>query len=174
MGKIRIYCDIDGVLADIGHRMHYIDEKNYDGFYGCEMADDEPIKGGIVFLETLIKGITTYYWHAEEMLDLVFITGRPERSRTLTKMWLSANFEVPFEYRILMRKDGDYRKSPEVKKELILGDMNPGGTEVSMVYFIDDDPSNCEEVEPAVRGWGAETAIICFGTDRYDRIKSKP
>jgi hypothetical protein len=174
MKTTRIYCDIDGVLADIGHRMHYLDEKNYDGFYGCEMADDEPIEGGITFLDMLVKGICTTQlgWDSSD-LDLVFVTGRPERSRTLTGMWLTEHLktEHPIKYRILMRKDGDYRKSPEVKAELIRNDMN---AEYATVYFIDDDPSNCEKVEPVIRGWLCEAIILCFGTDRYDDIKSKP
>lgn len=42
MIRTLIICDIDGVLADCSHRLHYLKEKRYDAFYGAEMLDDDP------------------------------------------------------------------------------------------------------------------------------------
>ncbi len=47
-----ILCDIDGVLADLTHRLHHQREKNYDAFYNAvEMSHDKPIKSGLATLQ---------------------------------------------------------------------------------------------------------------------------
>ena len=39
-----IIFDIDGVLADCSHRLHYLKDKNYDNFYSDEeIMKDKPI-----------------------------------------------------------------------------------------------------------------------------------
>ena len=40
MKNALILCDIDGVLADCSHRLPYLKKKEYDKFYGANMAED--------------------------------------------------------------------------------------------------------------------------------------
>ncbi len=137
-----VVCDIDGVLADISHRLPYLEEKNYEAFYGmANMIQDEPLYSGISLFRKLTYAIPGY--------EIILMTGRPERTRKITEMWLRYH-DISFG-KLYMRKDGDYRPSPEVKVELMhkavenatAHDMSYGG------YFIDDDPENVKAVEKA-------------------------
>lgn len=139
-----ILCDIDGVLADCSHRLHWLKEKDYDLFYGEEMSNDKKITNGISLLYLL------HDWHIrrekEYMNPIVYITGRPERTRSITRDWL--NRILPFHAangHIIMRKDEDHRPSSQVKLDLIHNlpyDINS----INTVFFIDDDPENVKAV----------------------------
>jgi len=142
------YVDIDGVLADIQHRLTHKDKKDYDAFYGLTMADDEPDQCGINFVEALIKG----YQHGiveNTKIVVVLVTGRPERTRSITELWLQANTPALYDQmnNMLMREDGDHRSSEIVKTELISQYI----AEEDLImdaehWFIDDDPKNINYV----------------------------
>ena len=122
--------DIDGTLADISHRLHFIEgsKKDWDSFY-ANMADDKPIQGMVDICNAL--------WAAGH--PIVFITGRPEKYRELTVDWLSKQFMPLFKYLVdinvalHMRKDGDRRPDVEVKKE-IYEDLKAKGVDVVMAF----------------------------------------
>lgn len=111
-----ILVDIDGTIADCTHRMHYVleTEKNWDAFFGS-VAGDKPLKQMVRLVKSLFK--------AGE-LEVVFVTGRPEKTRDATLQWLNIVFQ-PIEiesWRLFMRKDGDH--SPDfILKRQILGAM---------------------------------------------------
>lgn len=134
-----VFCDIDGVLADCGHRLHYKEEKDYDKFYGLEMLDDRTINAGLELLALVEE--------KDEDVPIILISGRPERTRKATTVWLDVCGLVYYD-EILMRKDGDYRSSDIVKKELIEKYLmhNPQYKNW-MAYFIDDDPKNVKAIE---------------------------
>lgn len=147
--------DIDGVLADCEHRLHYLKEKDYDSFYSKEeMLKDWPISSGVGLLKNLYNG---------GYAAVVFVTGRPYRTEEWTRGWLKnvVRFENAEFATILMRKDHDYRPSDVVKVEAIKKylEENPYRREV---LFIDDDPKNVIAVEKAVENC---TGIL-FGTER--------
>lgn len=58
-----IFCDIDGVLFDISHRLHYQQSGDYESFYSDDaLAGDSIINGGVslvmpIFLPLVIKKI---------------------------------------------------------------------------------------------------------------------
>lgn len=152
-----IICDIDGVLADCSHRLHYLKEKKYEAFYCLEnMIEDEPIYKGIDLFHKICRD--------ESCFDICLLTGRPERTRKLTEMWLMCQ-DVKFN-KMYMRKDGDYRCSPAVKVELvekIIKDRTKYDSRYSG-YFIDDDPKNIKavcEAFPKIIG-------ITFGVKRME------
>jgi uncharacterized HAD superfamily protein len=98
--------DIDGTLANCDHRLHYVKNKpkNWDAFYS-ECMDDHII------------------WPVAEMLELFrknhliyIVTGRPERNRDLTELWLNNN-KIYFD-KLIMRGDRDFRKSPDYKSSV--------------------------------------------------------
>ncbi len=165
MSRTLIICDIDGVLADCSHRLHYLEEKNYETFYSNNaMLDDKVIQDGLSLLFSLRYGS----WSAGEPVraenPVIFLTGRPARTRSITRTWIQhyvgyAMYTLP----LLMRGDGDYRPSPVVKTELLQAALPDRGKKYDKIYFIDDDPENVKavcEAFPKITG-------ITFGAKRF-------
>lgn len=102
--------DIDGTIANLEHRLHYIkgEKKDWDAFYAhCE--GDSPIHEVIEVIETLY-----------DSYDILFITGRSSACRDETLAWLDNNlFFSPYGDELLMRKEGDHRPDTVVKAELL-------------------------------------------------------
>jgi phosphoglycolate phosphatase-like HAD superfamily hydrolase len=69
--------DVDGVLADVAHRRHHLDRRNWDAFFAAA-ADDPP----------LATGVTMARQCADAGLSVVYVSGRPERLRRVTADWL--------------------------------------------------------------------------------------
>lgn len=151
-----IFCDIDGVVADCSHRLHFLEDKNYDKFYSKEeMTKDVPIKSGAFLLNAL--------YSSPYECAIVFVTGRPYRTEEWTREWLikKARFKSAEFATILMRKNHDYRPSDVIKVEAIKKFLNENCYRGEYL-FIDDDPKNVQAVEksfPQIRG-------IVFGTER--------
>lgn len=171
MRKINLYIfDIDGVLADITHRLHYMRENNYEKFYSDEeIAKDEEITAGIDLVNRLFKSDDSF---------VMFMTGRPTSTDVATQKWLAEHGAMHC-YNIFYRKNGDYRPSPIVKIEgvrqaiavvktvlKITSDYaDVGELELGDIYFIDDDPKNVQAVEkkyPDITG-------IVFTTKRMEK-----
>ena len=124
MKKI-ILCDIDGTIANNDHRQHFLEgKKDWDGFFS-ELINDEPI------IE-IIKKINAYH---DAGKNIIFLTGRPERFRYSTTLWLKENFD--FEFKLLMRKDSDYRNKLEVKEEIF--NENFSSNDIECIYDNDKD-----------------------------------
>ena len=110
--------DIDGVLADCSHRVHFIQQKpkNWDAFY-ADMSKDEVIKPNrdtLWLLSNALGGL--------QRRGIIFVTGRPEAYRKQTMNWLQEKIWLVSgklsEDSLFMRKDGDYRPDYAVKKEI--------------------------------------------------------
>ena len=124
MKKI-ILCDIDGTIANNDHRQHFLQgKKDWDGFFS-ELINDEPIV-------RIIKKINAYH---DAGKNIIFLTGRPERFRYSTTLWLKENFE--FEFKLLMRKDSDYRNKLEVKEEIF--NENFSSNDIECIFDNDKD-----------------------------------
>lgn len=122
MKKI-ILCDIDGTIANNDHRQHFLEgKKDWDGFFS-ELIKDEPI------FPIINKVIEEH----EAGKDIIFLTGRPERYRYSTLLWLKEYFQ--FEFKLLMRMDNDQRNKLIVKTEIFKNHID-----ISLVdYIIDND-----------------------------------
>lgn len=108
--------DIDGTVANIEHRLHFIEKspKDWDAFFKA-CVHDKPIVAMCRLLCHLNGGIPIN-------VRFIYVTGRPERSREDTFNWLINNHEawaLPYPDKIYMRKDGDYREDYLVKKEIL-------------------------------------------------------
>ena len=129
-----IVFDIDGVIADCSHRLHYIqgDNKNYDKFY----SDDEVLKDKPIFnLGTILFNIRDINQQGAEV-DIKFITARNIKCLAATTRWIQRNFGIISEEGdILMRPENDYRPAHEVKKDLIEKHI---GFE-NILFAFDDD-----------------------------------
>lgn len=108
--------DIDGTIADCGHRLHHIEarpdfKKDWNAFYDAMVAD-KPIIG----MCNLIRVLNDSY-------KIVYITGRPDSHRRQTSEWLD-KFYLP-RYDLVMRKAGDHRADYVVKEELFKKSVLP-------------------------------------------------
>jgi hypothetical protein len=114
--------DIDGVVADVRHRLHLLERrpKDWPGFFAA--AGDDP---------GLAEGIDRVRAAAAEH-EVVWLTGRPDSLRTVTRRWLAAR-DLPVT-ELIMRGRRDFRPAPELKlAELTrLADRQ-------IELFVDDD-----------------------------------
>lgn len=136
--KNTIIVDIDGTIAKVGDRLKYLqqEKKDWDSFYEhCD--EDEPIKDIIELIE--LMQIHEY--------NIVFCTGRRESVRKKTEDWLFKNIWCLREYKLLMRKDNDWRHDTEVKPELL---ANAGITPDDVWFVLEDRDS----VVATLRGLG--------------------
>lgn len=153
-----VVVDIDGVVLDMEHRLRYItgDNKDYDTFYSDgALLGDEPIESGIGLIDGLLSG-GRYF-----QKTLIFLTGRPERTRSTTTKILDAIGEW-VDYQIYMREEGDYRKSSVVKKEMWEQKIAHQIKNGDVVWFIDDDPLNCV----SIASLSPQIQTITFGVKR--------
>jgi hypothetical protein len=117
--------DIDGVLADCGHRLHFINgpdrgvEPNWAAFFDA-MDRDTPIKPAISLVNSLC-----------ESYNVVYLTGRPDSHREMTLEWLR-KYKLPAGV-LTMRKAGDYRPDYVVKRELYEATIKPLLGEANLV-----------------------------------------
>jgi hypothetical protein len=125
--------DIDGVLADVRHRLHFLERrpKDWDGFF--EAAVDDP---------PLAQGVALAKASAEEC-EVVYVTGRPERCRADTLAWFRQH-GLP-EGELSMRRSRDRRPARLAKPELL---RRLAGDRVVAVV-VDDDAQVCAAYEAA-------------------------
>ncbi len=106
---MKVIFDLDGTLADIGHRTHFLnrDKKDWRAFYAaCDQ--DRPIHQVIRVLQSLsVTGADVQIW-----------TGRSGEVSDKTQKWLAENGmgDIP----IKMREEGDHRPDTVVKEEWLL------------------------------------------------------
>jgi hypothetical protein len=119
--------DLDGTLADAGSRQHYLDRqpKDWDGFFRA--ADQDPVLQHVArLLECL---------HPE--LQIVILTARPVWVQEATVAWMD-RFGIRWDL-LIMREAGDYRSSPEAKREAVRALVGVG---FDLRLAVDDDPRN--------------------------------
>ena len=120
-----VICDIDGTLADIKHRLHFVQEgrRDWNGFFG-EIGGDTVREDVKNMLEKRLG----------EGYDIFFVSGRPEEYRLQTEKFLSENFSDYIS--LFMRGRGDRRPDTEVKQEI----YDRYFKKYSVVEVIDDRP----------------------------------
>lgn len=125
--------DIDGVLADVDHRLHHLRErpKNWARFFGA-MDKDTPYPEGFALAGELAAG------H-----DVVYLSGRPEHTRKVTEAWLTANEAPPG--RVMLRPDDDRRPARQFK----LGVLKRLAARHEVALLVDDDPAVCAAAREA-------------------------
>lgn len=130
--------DIDGVLADVSHRLHFLDVHRWEKFFAAAHADP------------LLDEGAQRLRAAQDAHDVVYLTGRPERNRRLTRDWL-ARHGLPTGP-LHMRPDDDHRPARYVKREVLR--RLARHREISMI--LDDDPAVVRVLE--ADGWPVELA----------------
>ena len=116
--------DIDGVVADVRHRLDHVTGRPKDWRSFFDEAGDDPL---------LAEGERTVRALAE-VYEVVYLSGRPERLRRVTERWL-ASHELP-SGPVLLRPADDYRPSSSYKIEALhrLAETR------TVVVLVGDDP----------------------------------
>lgn len=126
--------DIDGVVADVRHRLHHLTDrpKDWPAFFAAAAAD--PV---------LQEGRHTVTRLAEGY-DIVYLSGRPESLRAVTTRWLRDNGlpEGPIE----LRPARDFRPGARYKLDV----LHRLAQDRTVGLLVDDDP----RVLDAARGAG--------------------
>lgn len=116
--------DIDGVVADVRHRVHLVERRprDWSGFFAAADAD--------------LPSDTGIGWalRAAEQHELAWLTGRPEWLREVTAGWLGRH-GLPVR-QLIMRSNRDYRPAREYKVE----QLRRLAAEDEIAVFVDDDP----------------------------------
>jgi len=119
--------DIDGTLADIEHRTHFVSgkQKDFDAFFEA-MVDDVPNKPIVELLKSL-----------ERQFQIVFVTGRPERYREVTESFLEG-IGSPVCNNLIMRPD-DQRYIPDYEvKQNLLDELLKEIDKENIIFAVDD------------------------------------
>jgi phosphoglycolate phosphatase-like HAD superfamily hydrolase len=132
--------DIDGVLADVSHRLHHLSAtpQRWHAFF-TEAKDDDLLPAGAERLE-----------QALEEGAVVYLTGRPEWTRELTEHWLDRH-GLPAAP-LFMRANGD-RRPARVTKAAVLRTL---ARQVRILTMVDDDPAVVRALRSS--GWPVELA----------------
>lgn len=135
-----IIFDIDGTLAKIDHRRHFVrgDRKNWKAFFEALSEDEvnEPVKQ----LYDLARGKYT----------LILCSGRPDNYRLQTELWLEKHGINDY-FALFMRAQGDKRQDYDTKKDLYFRFIKP----YFEVQWVVDDR------DQVVTMW-REQGITCF------------
>lgn len=114
MNKIVYICDLDGTICDNSHRLHRITGKVRDyELYHSECHEDKPISPVI----TVIQALMNCTLPNDAVVEMLYLTGRPDKTRLAATRWLADNF-VP-NGMMLMRDDNDRRPAKDVKCDLL-------------------------------------------------------
>ncbi len=113
--------DIDGVVADVRHRLHHLRGRgDWAAFFDEAGADPLLVEGACLAADLA------------EVHEIVWLTGRPEWLRPVTEQWLVRHALPGQELR--MRPNGDYRPARSYKLG-VLRQLSPRG----VAAFVDDD-----------------------------------
>ena len=117
--------DIDGTLANIEHRLDYVRSKpkNWKAFDAGIPNDAVNPHVAEVFHSLRDAG------H-----DIVFASGRSERTRDATVAWLDANGFWAVSSHLYMRKADDFRSDDIVKREILDEIVADWGRKPDMVF----------------------------------------
>lgn len=125
--------DLDGTLADAGHRQHYLERRPRDwAQFFAAAPKDPPLADGVALL-----------LRSAEDCEIGYLTGRPERCRADTVDWLSRQ-GLP-EGRLWMRSDRDRRPARHTKLEI----LQEIARDREIRRVVDDDELVCDALERA-------------------------
>lgn len=125
--------DLDGVLADVNHRLHQLQRTPKDWAAFFSGIPDDPVHP---------EGLAVARELAAEH-ELIYLSGRPERTRAATEEWLHRHGAPPG--RVLLRRDGDRRPARVTK----VGMLRRLAAERPVAILVDDDPAVCRAARSA-------------------------
>lgn len=122
--KKLVLVDMDGTLADVEHRRHFVqDGKKHWGAFFANCDQDPPV-------DIVLRWVKALHESGEYLI--VIVSGRPiNQCGIKTEEWLY-RYEVPAAY-LFMRQSGDSRKDDLVKQDIL--DLLPKD---KIAFTIDD------------------------------------
>lgn len=141
--------DIDGTLANLEHRLHFVDKEkptpeDWDKFFDPDLV----VKDTPIALSKEAMQICSDYFD-----DIVFLTGRIEELREITAAWLDEYFSIdPDEDHLFMRPQDmnvtdDRSEWADFKKVVFEDEIQPLYPDEDFV-FIDDTDDILEMLAP--------------------------
>ena len=125
--------DLDGVMADTRHRMHFIARRrNWNAFFAAAV-DDPPHPEGLAAARTAV----------EAGLTVLYLSGRPERCRRDTERWLHGH-DAP-QGKVMLRPSGDHRPADQLKVAM----LRNLARRYDLRLLVDDDPRVIAAVQAA-------------------------
>ncbi len=125
--------DIDGVLADVRHRLKYLDRRPKDwGSFFRAAAQDPPLEVG---LETVRR--------LAEVYEIVYVSGRPEHCRRDTEQWFTRH-QLPAGD-LHLRPSDDRRPAKDVKLRILRRLQR----RAPVAVLVDDDAAVLETARQA-------------------------
>jgi len=125
--------DLDGTLVDSSGRRHIIDKaviktKDWEAWHKQTHTDKviEPIK-------QLCYAIKKFG------IKVIFLTARSDKCRKHTEAWIAKNIPRLAKCKLLMRTEGDFRPSAQVKLDIFTKYIGPI---YEVLFTIDDDAEN--------------------------------
>jgi hypothetical protein len=139
-----VVVDLDGTLSDASGRQHFLEQRPKDWKRFFAAVGDDPVLAHVArLLECL-----------DPSLQVVLLTARPVSTREATTAWLT-RFAVDWDL-LVMRAEGDFRPSPEAKREALRALVGVG---FDVRLAVDDDPRNVAMFESE----GVPTLYIASG-----------
>ena len=122
MGKKVVIFDVDGTIADVEHRRHFVNGNNDWDSFRKETVNDTPVQ----WVCDIAKR------HISQGDEVAFFSARNESERDITEKqiseWIGDGHKGVF-----LRPDGDYRCDAEFKSELADRFEDIGG-QIDLVY----------------------------------------
>lgn len=123
--------DIDGVLSDAASRQHYLEgpggRRDWKGFF--DACAEDP----------LIEEVATLLHLLDPALQIVLLTGRPQRVQDRTLAWLE-RYDLRWDV-LIMRDYGDYAAARDFKERTV-SELRDAGFELRLAF--EDDLRNAE------------------------------
>ncbi len=125
---MKVIFDLDGTLANIDHRLHFVQNgnKDWDGFYAA-CVHDTP-KAPIVELALMC---------ADARHDIIISSGRSEKVRRQTITWLLQH-KIPYAY-LFMRPNGCFVPDTALKKAWL--EQGIFGKKEDILFVVEDRDS---------------------------------
>ncbi len=140
--------DVDGVVADVRHRLHHLHHRRWHRFFAEAGADPLLLEG-----QRLVADLGREH-------EIVWLTGRPEWLREVTLDWFEQH-GLPTD-ELHMRPDGDYRPA-RVYKLAVLRRLADRG----IAAVVDDDP---EVIDAGMRA--GFPAVLADWVPRTDDLRA--
>jgi hypothetical protein len=106
-----------------------IDQGQWDAFFDHDLM----MKDGVVrFSREVLEQARLYH-------DIIFLTGRNERTRNTTTVWLRDVFKFDHNISLYMRESDDHRPAPEFKGDKIASIKLAHANEATNLFAFDDD-----------------------------------
>lgn len=139
-----VLVDLDGTLFNIDHRLHFLDEKDYDGFFAA-VPDDTPQQWCVDLVSALIG----------DGIEVIFVSGRNEIARDDTIEQLR---KLGFEgLELHMRPRKDFREDYLIKEEIF--DQHLAGKNI---LFVVDDRKQVVDM------WRKKKGLVVLHCDEGD------